>query len=97
MLIRTVMIPLFLCLPQLSFAEQADCTANAKDIIQKVQDLMRSNTSTARYMMQIQTPDWQRAIRFDAWDDQVNKRFFIRVLSPRKEKDTAWLKSVNAK
>ncbi|MDQ6954068.1 MAG: outer membrane lipoprotein-sorting protein [Mariprofundaceae bacterium] len=93
MLIRCLVTLLLLCLPQLSFAEQEKSPMNAKNIIQKVQKLMRSNTSTARYTMQIQTPDWQRSIRFDAWDDRLSKRFFIRVLAPRKEKDTAWLKA----
>jgi len=66
---------------------------DAKNVIQKVQDLMRSNTSTARYSMQIQTVDWRRSITFQSWDERIKKRFFIRVLSPHKEKDTAWLKS----
>jgi len=89
MLLRSLSLLLFLSLPCISIAADLD----ARNIIQKVQDLMRSNTSTARYNMQIQTVDWQRTIRFDAWDERVEKRFFIRVLAPRKEKDTAWLKS----
>jgi len=89
MFLRSCIALLLLLTPAFSMA--ADI--NAKEVIQKVQDLMRSTTSTARYRMQIQTPDWQRTIRFDAWDDRVGKRFFIRVLSPRKEKGTAWLKS----
>jgi len=83
------MIFLVLYAPAPSLAADID----AKNVIQKVQDLMRSNTSIARYNMQIQTAGWQRSIRFDAWDDRVGKRFFIRVLSPHKEKGTAWLKS----
>ena len=89
MLLRSLSLLLFLSLPCISTAANLD----ARNIIQKVQDLMRSNTSTARYNMQIQTPDWQRTIRFDAWDERIEKRFFIRVLAPRKEKGTAWLKS----
>ncbi len=89
MLLRSLSLLLFLSLPCISIAADLD----ARNIIQKVQDLMRSNTSTARYNMQIQTVDWQRTIRFDAWDERVEKRFFIRVLAPRKEKGTAWLKS----
>lgn len=89
MLSRCLIIVLFLCAPCIVIAEDMD----AKNIIQKVQNLMRSSTSTARYTMQIQTPDWQRAITFQSWDERVEKRFFIRVLSPRKEKGTAWLKS----
>jgi len=89
MVLRAIIFFCFLYTPILSMA--ADI--NAKDVIQKVQDLMRSNTSTARYTMQIQTSDWQRSITFQSWDDRIEKRFFIRVLSPRKEKGTTWLKS----
>ncbi|PCI45277.1 MAG: hypothetical protein COB41_02000 [Proteobacteria bacterium] len=89
-MLRYFLILLFLLsLPYVAIADDLD----ARNIIQKVQDLMRSNTSTARYNMQIQTSDWQRTIRFDAWDERIEKRFFIRVLAPRKEQGTAWLKS----
>ncbi|MDX8400999.1 MAG: outer membrane lipoprotein-sorting protein, partial [Mariprofundaceae bacterium] len=66
--------------------------AEAADLIRKVQDLLRSDTSIARYTMRIETPDWQREIRFDAWDDRPRKRLFIRVLAPPKERGSAWLK-----
>lgn len=89
MLLRYLSLFFFLSLPCIAMADDLD----ARNIVQKIQDLMRSNTSTARYTMQIQTPDWQRSIRFQSWDERIKKRFFIRVLSPRKEKDTAWLKS----
>ncbi len=89
MLLRLIILCFFLSMPSWSIAADVD----AKTIIQKVQDLMRSHTSTARYTMQIQTSDWQRSISFQSWDERIENRFFIRVLSPRKEKDTAWLKS----
>jgi len=89
MFLHYVMMWLFLCVPMLSSAAEID----AKRVIQNVQDLMRSNSSTARYTMHIQTADWQRSISFQSWDDRMGNRFFIRVVSPRKEKGTAWLKS----
>jgi len=89
MVLRYACLFLFLYTPLLSIAAEP----KARGVIQKVQDLMRSNTSTARYIMQIQTADWQRTITFQSWDERIKKRFFIRVLSPHKEKDTAWLKS----
>ncbi|MDQ6972008.1 MAG: outer membrane lipoprotein-sorting protein [Mariprofundaceae bacterium] len=57
-----------------------------------LQDLLRSQTSSARYTMRVTTPDWQRSVRFEAWDDRPGKRFFIRILAPKKDKDTAYLK-----
>jgi len=65
---------------------------SAADLVQKVQDRLRSDTSYARYAMRIETANWQREVRLDAWDDRVKKRFFIRILAPRKDKNTTWLK-----
>jgi len=65
---------------------------SARDLVQRVQQRMRSDTSIARYAMRIETADWQREVRFDAWDDRVHKRFFIRILAPGKDKNTTWLK-----
>ncbi|RMH51462.1 MAG: outer membrane lipoprotein-sorting protein [Zetaproteobacteria bacterium] len=53
---------------------------------------MRAERSIARYTMRIETAQWRRTLRFDAWDDRSGHRFFIRVLAPRKERDTTWLK-----
>ena len=64
----------------------------ASDLVQRVQDRLRSDTSIARYAMRIETADWQREVRLDAWDDRTKKRFFIRILAPRKDKNTTWLK-----
>jgi len=66
--------------------------AVARDLIRQVQDRLRSDTSIARYSMRIETADWQREVRMDAWDDRTKKRFFIRILAPRKDKNTTWLK-----
>jgi len=65
---------------------------DARTIIEQVQQLLRADTSTASYTMQIITPEWQRTVRFDAWDDRLRKRFFIRILAPQKERGVSWLK-----
>jgi len=64
----------------------------ARELVQQVQDRLRSDSSVARYTMRIETADWQREVRLDAWDDRARKRFFIRILAPRKDKNTTWLK-----
>ena len=66
---------------------------DARDLIQKVQDRLRSDTSIIRYRMRIVTADWQREVSMDAWDDRTQKRFFIRILAPKKDKNTTWLKN----
>jgi len=58
----------------------------------KLQDLLRSQTSTATYTMRVVTPGWTRSVRFKAWDDRTGKRFFIRITSPKKDKGTSYLK-----
>jgi len=64
----------------------------ARELVRKVQNLLRSDTSIARYTMRIETPEWQRSVRLDAWDDRPSRRFFIRILAPKKDQDTTWLK-----
>jgi len=80
-------------LPSASHAQdEVQVAISASDLVQQVQERLRSNTSYARYTMRIETADWQREVRLDAWDDRNNKRFFIRILAPRKDKNTTWLK-----
>ncbi len=80
-------------LPSVSHAGgEAQPAVTASDLVQKVQDRLRSDTSIARYAMRIETANWQREVRLDAWDDRSKKRFFIRILAPRKDKNTTWLK-----
>jgi len=66
---------------------------SARQLVQQVQDRLRSASSVTRYAMHVETADWQREVRLDAWDDRAKKRFFIRILAPKKDKDTTWLKN----
>ncbi|MDQ6998622.1 MAG: outer membrane lipoprotein-sorting protein [Mariprofundus sp.] len=65
----------------------------ARDLVRRLQDRLRSDSSMTRYNMRIETADWQREVEMDAWDDRAKKRFFIRILAPKKDKNTTWLKS----
>ncbi|MFQ5581967.1 MAG: outer membrane lipoprotein-sorting protein [Mariprofundaceae bacterium] len=58
----------------------------------RLQELLRSDTNIARYTMHVKTPDWERSVSFDSWDDRPGKRFFIRIIAPKKDKDTSYLK-----
>jgi len=60
--------------------------------VQQVQDRLRSDSSITTYTMRIEAAGWQREMRLDGWDDRINKRFFIRILAPKKDKNTTWLK-----
>lgn len=65
----------------------------ALDAMKDLQKLLRSNTSIARYRMQVITPEWQRSMQLDSWDDRPGKRFFIRIITPKKDKGTSFLKA----
>lgn len=77
----------------LSFAVQVSAMdEQALETMKRLQKLLRSDTNIARYTMHVVTPDWQRTMRLESWDDLPGKRFFIRILSPKKDKDTTFLK-----
>lgn len=65
---------------------------DARALMVRLQQLLRSQTSIATYAMRVETPEWTRTIRFRAWDDRPGKRFFIRVLYPKRDEGTGWLK-----
>ena len=73
--------------PGLSRADEA-----ALALIQKREDILRSQTNFGRYRMQLVRPTWERTLAFLSWDDVVQKRSFTRLLAPAKDKDTTFLK-----
>jgi len=76
----------------LLFCKEAKADDAARQAMQALQDLLRSQTSIATYIMRVSTREWQRSMRFDAWDDRPGKRFFIRIIAPKKDRGTAHLK-----
>jgi len=82
-----------LLLSMLCCLAPAEAATDAREVIARVQALLRADASWARYTMRIITPDWQRTLRFDAWDDRRGRRFLIRVRAPRKERGVSWLKN----
>jgi outer membrane lipoprotein-sorting protein len=66
----------------------------AKKIVKKIDELYRSRTSYAKIEMAIKTPHWKRTLRMVVWTEGMEKTF-IRILSPKKDKNTATLKIGN--
>ncbi|MDX8404268.1 MAG: outer membrane lipoprotein-sorting protein [Mariprofundaceae bacterium] len=64
----------------------------ARETMIKLQELLRSDTNMARYTMTVKTADWKRSITMDNWDDRPGKRFFIRIIAPKKDRDSTYLK-----
>lgn len=66
-----------------------------RDIVDKSEIAMRSDTSRATAEMTITTPDWTRTLRMNFWEARLKKVFLIRILSPAKEAGIGTLKIGN--
>jgi outer membrane lipoprotein-sorting protein len=56
----------------------------AKEIVKRMDQLLRGRTSVGTYEMTVTTPNWERTLRMDAWSEGIEKTF-IRITSPAKE------------
>lgn len=64
------------------------------DLVKKIDQIYRSNTSYAEFEMEIVTPRWQRTLSLDSWTEGTKKTFF-RIKEPKKEKGVATLRIGN--
>ncbi len=87
------MLWLLLWLPVVAIAGPSD--PEAVSLLQKSENLMRSDSTQAEYQVEIIRPDWQRSMTFRSLDDRRNDRFRMEILSPRKTKGTIFLKIDN--
>ena len=53
---------------------------------------MRGDTAQMKARMRITTPRWKREVAFRSWDDRHKDRSFIRILSPKKDRGTGFLR-----
>jgi len=67
---------------------------NATEIVKKMDELYRSKSSYAEIIMKIETPNWKRSLKIKSWS-LGNKRTFLRILEPKKERGIATLKIGN--
>ena len=81
---------LALQVPQLARAEAPPATAD--DLVQRIESVLRGDTAVMKVSMQIETPRWKRTVSFRSWDDRHGSRSFIRILEPRKDRGTGFLK-----
>ena len=58
---------------------------SAREIVDRVENLLWGKTVEGEYEMTITTPRWQRTLALHAWMERP-KRSFIRILAPAKEK-----------
>lgn len=63
----------------------------ATDVVRRMDEALRGNSSVGRTRMTIVTPSWQRTLVFDAWA-RGDDHSFIHILEPARERDTTFLK-----
>ncbi len=66
----------------------------ARDIVEKLDELYRSDSSKALMEMEIVTPHWQRTLKMRIWSEGMDKTF-IRILEPKKERGVGTLRIEN--
>lgn len=64
----------------------------ARDILRRIDDMWRQDSSHARLAMEVKTRHYTRTLRLEAWSRGTDKSL-IRILYPGREKGTASLKS----
>jgi outer membrane lipoprotein-sorting protein len=74
--------------PVVALAQQLD----ARAIVKLAEDAIRGDTAEMKATMHITTPRWERTLVFRSWDDSRNDRSFTRILAPRKDKGTGFLR-----
>ncbi len=75
----------------ISNSTQATPEINIEEIIDKVDRILRSDTSTSRMEMSIETPNWKRTLTMDMWTEKLDKTL-IRILGPQKDRGVATLR-----
>ncbi len=65
---------------------------SAREIVERAEDALRGDTADMVAAMTITTPRWKRVVRFHSWDDRLGDRSFIRILEPKKDRGTGFLR-----
>ncbi|MCA1764712.1 MAG: outer membrane lipoprotein-sorting protein [Desulfobulbaceae bacterium] len=77
------------------YAEAAASEVRARQIMAKIDDLWRADSSRSTVEMKVVTANYSREVLMESWTLGEEKSL-VRILSPRKEKGTVTLKSGNA-
>ncbi|MFO7980605.1 MAG: outer membrane lipoprotein-sorting protein [Candidatus Aminicenantes bacterium] len=67
---------------------------DVREIVEKIDELYRSDSSKALMEMEIVTPHWQRTLKMRIWSEGMDKTF-IRILEPKKERGMGTLRVEN--
>ena len=75
-------------------AAHAQDRPSAEEVVGRIDELYRADSSYAEMEMEIITPNWERTLRMRAWSEGTEKTF-IRILEPRKERGVGTLRIEN--
>ena len=96
MISKTLKIPGFspvFLLPAILAMQAITATPDsARDIVAKADEKMRGKSSFSRLRMEIKRSRIDRSLEIDAWENKGGKKYFIRILSPKKDKGVTFLK-----
>jgi outer membrane lipoprotein-sorting protein len=84
----------FIVLSSIPLRSQDAASGRADEIVRRMDELYRSQTSEALVEMEVITPNWQRTLRMRIWSRGM-KDTFIRILEPKKEEGFATLRLGN--
>lgn len=74
--------------------QTAQSSLGAREILDRVDDLYRGESSHGQLAMTVKTVHWERTIEIEFWDKGKTQSLF-RILAPKKEAGTATLRSGN--
>jgi outer membrane lipoprotein-sorting protein len=76
------------------WAQKSQEEQKAREIVKKIDELFRSNSSYSEMEMDIVTTHWQRTLKMKIWTSGKHKTF-IRILEPLKERGIGTLRIKN--
>ena len=87
---------LLMLMPSLkAYGEMDPGEVRARQVLEKIDDLWRADSSQSTVSMKVVTANYSRNVRMENWTLGKEKSL-VRIISPRKERGTATLKSDNA-
>ena len=90
----TMKLIFFSALLVFSFSFPTFAETSVEDLLDKVDELYRSDSSHAAMEMQIVTENWERTTEMEVWSRGMNDTL-IKIISPRKDKGIKTLKLGN--
>jgi outer membrane lipoprotein-sorting protein len=76
----------------LPFTHAAAQNPTARDVVRQMDAKLRGKTAIVRMTITIRKPRFERTLQLESWDASAEKRSFIRILKPEKDRGITFLK-----